>query len=58
MADIAAAKKAEGNAFFSKKMYKEAADCYSVVRSLFSLILFILFFVGYWKRSLQPHSLL
>ena len=29
MSDIAAAKKAEGNAYFAKKMYKQAVDCYS-----------------------------
>lgn len=37
MSDIAATKKAEGNAYFAKKMYKEAADCYTQV-SVFSKI--------------------
>lgn len=31
MSDIAAAKKAEGNTYFAKKMYKQAIDCYTEV---------------------------
>lgn len=31
MSDIAAKKKAEGNAFFAKKMYSQAVECYSEV---------------------------
>ena len=31
MSDIAAAKKAEGNAYFAMKMYKQAIDCYTEV---------------------------
>ena len=34
MSSVAAAKKAEGNAFYAKKMYKEAIKCYTVVSAL------------------------
>lgn len=37
MSDIAAAKKAEGNAYFAKKMYSQAVECYSEV-SLFVVL--------------------
>lgn len=34
-ASAAAAKKNEGNAYYAKQMYKEAAKCYSEVPELF-----------------------
>lgn len=36
MSSIAAAKKAEGNAFYAKKMYREAIKCYTEVGRLLS----------------------